>query len=88
MWLFIGVVLILGSGERWQIPVAASLVFTGIVILLPAAYEYLLSDAQKLAVNRTFDALSSKLRPKKSRSFSSGSSSPIYNKDPSDAPLR
>ncbi|WIA31323.1 hypothetical protein OEZ86_002225 [Tetradesmus obliquus] len=66
LWLFVGVVLILGFGERWQIPVIASLIFTGLVILLPAAYEYLLNDSQKLAVDKKLHALGSSFRRKRS----------------------
>lgn len=52
VWLFAGVILILGFGERWIIPLVASLIFTALVILLPALYEYVLSDAQRAAIGR------------------------------------
>lgn len=50
VWLFIGVLVILGSGTRWVIPVVASLAFTAVIIIVPAIYEYCLNDAQKAAV--------------------------------------
>lgn len=60
-----GVLLILGSGDRWIIPLIASLVFTAIVILVPAVYEYLLNDRQRHAL----DAATRRLLPgKKARS--------------------
>jgi hypothetical protein len=49
-----------------QIPVIASMVFTGLVILLPAAYEYLLNDSQKLAVDQRLHLLSASMRRKRS----------------------
>lgn len=51
VWLFVGVLLILGSGNRWIIPLIASLVFTAIVILVPAIYEYVLNERQKKAIS-------------------------------------
>lgn len=85
-WLIVGVILILGSGERWAIPLVASVVFTGIVILVPAAYEYLLSDAQKAAVDRQLSAVGQKLRIKRRGSSTSGAAAVVtspYNKDTS-----
>lgn len=49
-----GVLLILGSGDRWIIPLAASLSFAALVILLPAGYEYLLNEEQKRSLGRLF----------------------------------
>lgn len=51
VWLFVGVLLILGSGDRWVIPLVASLIFTAIVILVPGVYEYLLNDRQRRALD-------------------------------------
>lgn len=54
VWLFVGVLLILGSGNRWIIPLVASIAFAAAVIIVPAVYEYLLSDEQKRAVGGLF----------------------------------
>lgn len=65
VWLFVGVLLILGSGNRWIIPLAASLVFTALVIIIPGVYEYLLNDKQRSALN--------KLLPRGKKAHGSGS---------------
>lgn len=67
MWLFVGVLLILGSGDRWIIPLVASLIFTAIVILVPGIYEYLLNDRQR----RALDAATSRLLPGKKKAHNS-----------------
>jgi hypothetical protein len=60
-----GVLLILGSGDRWVIPLAASMVFTGLILIVPAIYEYVLNERQRLALS----AAAGKLMPgKKARS--------------------
>jgi hypothetical protein len=64
-----------------QIPVIASLVFTGLVILLPAAYEYLLNDSQKLAVDQKLHAFSSSLRRKRSSASGDEALVQVYDKD-------
>jgi hypothetical protein len=51
VWLFVGVLLILGSGDRWVIPLAASLVFTGLILIVPAIYEYVLNERQRVALS-------------------------------------
>lgn len=45
------------------------MVFTGVVIIAPALYEYLLTDQQKLQVDQYLSHLGTKLRGKKSSSF-------------------
>lgn len=52
VWLFVGVLLILGSGYKWHIPLIASLIFTAIVIILPAIYEYALNERQRHAISK------------------------------------
>eukprot|EP00879_Flechtneria_rotunda_P025308 GHRR01026886.1.p1 GENE.GHRR01026886.1~~GHRR01026886.1.p1 ORF type:complete len:683 (+),score=201.90 GHRR01026886.1:1107-3155(+) len=61
VWLFAGVILILGSGNKWHIPLIASMIFTALVILIPVAYEYFLTDTQKLALSEKTSRLTSKL---------------------------
>jgi hypothetical protein len=48
------VLLILGSGNRWIIPLVSSIAFAAAVIIVPAIHEYLLSDEQKRALGRLF----------------------------------
>jgi hypothetical protein len=48
------VLLILGSGNRWIIPLVASIAFAAAVIIVPAVYEYLLSDEQKRKLGALF----------------------------------
>eukprot|EP00878_Enallax_costatus_P030467 GHUV01033173.1.p1 GENE.GHUV01033173.1~~GHUV01033173.1.p1 ORF type:complete len:214 (+),score=45.13 GHUV01033173.1:940-1581(+) len=57
VWLLAGVILILNSGRNWSTPIIASMVFTGIVIIVPALYEYVLSDEQKLKVDKKLASL-------------------------------
>jgi hypothetical protein len=61
--------------------VIASLVFTGLVILIPAAYEYLLNDNQKLAVDKKLHAFSSSLRRKRSSASGEEPMIQVYGKD-------
>jgi hypothetical protein len=51
IWLLFGVVLILGSGNKWYIPLIASAVFIAIVIVLPLIYEKCLSPSQREALS-------------------------------------
>jgi hypothetical protein len=64
MWQFVGVILILGSGTNWVIPLIASLAFAAAVIIVPGLYEYVLSEKQKRAVGA---ALGKIMPGKKSR---------------------
>jgi hypothetical protein len=57
VWLLFGVMLILGCGANYTPPLVASLVFGAAVLLVPAAWEYALSDAQKAAVSATLGKL-------------------------------
>lgn len=58
-WLLVGVILILGSGYNYAIPLIVSLAFTAAVLIIPAIYEFVLSPAQR-------DAISAKLSRGKS----------------------
>lgn len=89
-WLLAGVILILGSGNNWSIPIIASMVFTGVVIIVPALYEYLLTDQQKLKVDKQLAQFGAKLRGKKANngfgSFSSiDSGDDLVHKDTNGA---
>jgi hypothetical protein len=57
------------------------MVFTGLVILLPAAYEYLLSDSQKLAVDQKLHAIGSSMRRKRSSTSGEEPMIQVYGKD-------
>jgi hypothetical protein len=57
------------------------MVFTGLVILLPAAYEYLLSDTQKLAVDQKLHSLSTSMRRKRSSTTGEEPMIQVYGKD-------
>lgn len=57
MWQFVGVLLILGSGTNWKLPLIASLAFTAVVIIVPGVYEYLLSEGQKRAVSAALNRI-------------------------------
>lgn len=50
-WLFLGVCLILGFGDRWYIAVIASGVFLGLVIIIPLVWECFLPEATKRRIN-------------------------------------
>lgn len=52
VWLFVGVLLILGSGNKWHIPLIASAIFTALVIIVPAVYEYALNERQRAAISK------------------------------------
>lgn len=67
VWLFVGVLLILGSGNKWHIPLIASLIFTAVVIIVPAVYEYALNEHQRHALSK----FSLKLLPGNSKARSS-----------------
>lgn len=51
MWLLVGVMVILGSGHNWTIPLVSSLAFAAAVLVIPAIWEYVLSEKQKAAVS-------------------------------------
>jgi uncharacterized membrane protein YphA (DoxX/SURF4 family) len=50
-WLFLGVCLILGFGERWWIAIIASGVFLGLVIFIPLVWECFLPEDFKRRLN-------------------------------------
>jgi hypothetical protein len=56
-WLLVGVILILGSGFNFFIPLIASLAFIVIVITIAGVFEFVLNDRQKAAVNAALSKL-------------------------------
>ena len=52
-----GVILILGSGNKVHIPLAATGIFVALIIILPLIYEKLLSPGQRAALGHKLRAL-------------------------------
>lgn len=79
VWLFVGVLLILGSGNNWVIPLVASMVFTAVIIIVPGIYEYVLNERQRKALS----AAAGKLLPGK-KAHSSWTDLPAVGHDQDD----